>query len=143
MADLHSLIRLRKYRVEEKQKILADLFREAEKYEAAIDKLERQHDHEKAAAEASGDYETLTAYALFAERVRDQVAFLHQGLDAINARVAIAQEAMRDAFSELKKIEIIQENRDAEEEKEELRREGIVMDEIGLQGFARNKEDRG
>ncbi len=140
MADLHSLIRLRKYRVEEKQKILADLFREAEKYEAAIKNLEDQHEIEKANAEEKGDYETLTAYSLFAERVRDQVAFLQQGLDAINARVAIAQEAMRDAFGELKKIEIIQENRDEEALKKELKREGEVLDEVALEGFRRNQE---
>ena len=140
MADLHSLIRLRKDRVEEKQKILADLFREAEKYEAAIKNLEDQHEIEKANAEEKGDYETLTAYSLFAERVRDQVAFLQQGLDAINARVAIAQEAMRDAFGELKKIEIIQENRDEEALKKELKREGEVLDEVALEGFRRNQE---
>lgn len=140
MADLHSLIRLRKYRVEEKQKILADLFREAEKYEVAIKNLEDQHEIEKANAEEKGDYETVTAYALFAERVRDQVAFLQQGLDAINARVAIAQEAMRDAFGELKKIEIIQENRDEEALKKELKREGEVLDEVALEGFRRNQD---
>ena len=141
MADLHSLIRLRKYRVEEKQKILADLFREAEKYEAAIKNLEDQHDKEKALAEEKGDYETVTAYAMFAERVRQQVAFLHLGLDKINARVAVAQEAMRDAFSELKKIEIIQETRDEDELKKELKREGEVLDEVALEGFRRNKAE--
>ena len=142
MADLNPLIRLRKYRVEEKQKALADLFREAERFEAVINGLLQQEEHERKLAEEKGDYETLTAYTLFAERVRGQVEFLRLGLAKVNARVVVAQDAMREAFGELKKIEIIQENRDAEEEKAALQRENKTMDEIGLQGFIRAQDDK-
>ena len=70
MANLNPLIRLRKYRVEEKQKILADLFRQAEKIESRKSFLLKQKDDEQDIAEERNDYETLTAFALFAERVR-------------------------------------------------------------------------
>lgn len=141
MADLNPLIRLRKYRVEEKQKILADLFREAERFEMVIQGLLESEETERKLAEEKNDYETTTAYSLYAERIRGQVEFLKMGLEKVNSRIVVAQDAMREAFGELKKIEIIQENREAEEDKEELRRESKDMDEIGLQGFIRNKDD--
>jgi flagellar export protein FliJ len=142
MADLTALIRLRKYKVEEKQKALADLFREAERFEAVIKGLQTQKDQERALAEEKNDYETLTAYTLFAERVKGQIEFLQLGLSKVNSRIVVAQDAMREAFGELKKIEIIQENREAEEAKAELQRDSKTMDEIGLQGFMRAKEDK-
>lgn len=142
MADLNPLIRLRKYRVEEKQKALADLFREAERFEAVINGLLLQMEQERKLAEEKNDYETLTAYTLFAERVRGQVEFLKLGLAKVNARVVVAQDAMREAFGELKKIEIIQENRDAEADKAALQRDNKTMDEIGLQGFMRAQDEQ-
>lgn len=141
MADLNPLIRLRKYRVEEKQKALAELFREAERFEMVINGMLESLAKERAVAEERNDFETTTAFTLYAERVRDQVEFLRMGLDKINARIVVAQDAMRDAFGELKKIEIIQENRDEEAKKVALQREGKTMDEIGLQGFIRNKDE--
>jgi len=142
MADLNPLIRLRKYRVEEKQKALAELFREAERFEYVINGMLESLANERALAEEKNDFETTTAFTMYAERVRDQVEFLRMGLDKINARIVVAQDAMREAFGELKKIEIIQENRDAEDTKAELVRESKDMDEIGLQGFVRAKDDK-
>lgn len=141
MADLNPLIRLRKYRVEEKQKALAELFREAERFEMVINGMLESLDKERALAEEKNDFETTTAFTMYAERVRDQVEFLRMGLEKINARIVVAQDSMREAFGELKKIEIIQENRKAEEKKVALHREGKTMDEIGLQGFMRDKEE--
>lgn len=139
MADLSALIRLRKHRVEEKQKALAELFREAERFEAAIQGLLDQRERERALAEEKNDYETLTAYTLFAERVKTQIDFLKEGLRRVNARVVVAQDAMREAFGELKKIEIIQENRKAEEARALQKKEGQMMDEVGLQRHARQQ----
>lgn len=140
MADLKSLIRLRKYRVEERQKVLADLFREAEKIEGRKAALLAQKDAERKIAEEKQDYETHTAYTLFAERVRGEVELLDQAIAKLNVRIGIAQDAMREAFGELKKIEIIQERRDDDEVKAELKRESAVLDEIGVQRYARDEE---
>lgn len=142
MADLNPLIRLRKYRVEEKQKILADLFREAEKIEARKAQLLAQKDAEQRIAEEKQDYETHTAFVLFAERVRGEVELLDEALAKLDTRISIAQDAMREAFGELKKIEIIQENRDEEDAKAALKREGQVLDEVALNGFRRKDENQ-
>ena len=141
MANLNPLIRLRKYRVEEKQKILADLFRQAEKIESRKSFLLKQKDDEQDIAEERNDYETLTAFALFAERVRGEIESLNDEMAKLNVRIGIAQDAMREAFGELKKIEIIQKNRDDEDDKAELKREGQVLDEVALEGFRRKGEE--
>ena len=141
MANLNPLIRLRKYRVEEKQKILADLFRQAEKIESRKSFLLKQRDDEQDIAEERNDYETLTAFALFAERVRGEIESLNDEMAKLNVRIGIAQDAMREAFGELKKIEIIQKNRDDEDDKAELKREGQVLDEVALEGFRRKGEE--
>jgi flagellar export protein FliJ len=141
MANLNPLIRLRKYRVEEKQKILADLFRQAEKIESRKSFLLKQKDEEQDIAEEKNDYETLTAFALFAERVRGEIEGLNEEMAKLNVRIGIAQDAMREAFGELKKIEIIQKSRDDEEDKAELKREGQVLDEVALVGFTRKGEE--
>ena len=141
MANLNPLIRLRKYRVEEKQKILADLFRQAEKIESRKSFLLKQKDDEQDIAEERNDYETLTAFALFAERVRGEIESLNDEMAKLNVRIGIAQDAMREAFGELKKIEIIQKNRDDEDDKAELKREGQVLDEVALEGFRRKDEE--
>ena len=39
------------------------------------------------------------------------------------------------------KIEIIQKNRDDEDDKAELKREGQVLDEVALEGFRRKGEE--
>jgi flagellar export protein FliJ len=140
MADLNPLIRLRKYRVEEKQKVLADLFRQAEKIENRKSFLLKQRDEERDVAEEKNDYETLTAFALFAERVRREVEALDEAMAQLNVRIGIAQDAMREAFGELKKIEIIQENRDDAEDKKALKQEGQVLDEVAVERFRRKEE---
>ncbi len=142
MADLSPLIRLRKYRVEEKQKILAELFRAAEKIEARKAMLLAQRDQERQLAEELGDFETHTAYTLFAERVRAEIELLDQDLAKLNVRIGIAQDAMREAFGELKKIEIIQRTRKEEQAKAALKKEGLQMDEVGIQRFARDQDEK-
>jgi flagellar export protein FliJ len=55
-------------------------------------------------------------------------------------RIVRAQDEMREAFSEQKKAEIIQEQRDKEEAEEIARKENTNLDEIGIEGFRRKEE---
>ena len=53
----------------------------------------------------------------------------------------IAQEDMRNAFAEMKKIEMTQENREAQKKSEENRKEVQELDEIALDGYRRRLEE--
>ncbi len=140
MADLNPLIRLRKYRVEEKQKALAELFRQAELLEARKRTLLGDIAREEEIALASAAIDAYVTFAAYAARVQTEVENINQGLARLDARIAKAQEDMREAFSEQKKVEIIQRNRDAEEAAKEAQRESNTLDEVGIEVF-RRKED--
>lgn len=140
MANLKPLIKLRKFQVEEKQKILAALLREVEKFETKKREVLVSIKEERKIAEESDDYETQAAYRLYAERARDQVRMIDGEINKYNFLIQKAQEDMREAFAEQKKIEIIQEEREAEEEREETRKDNARMDEVGMTGFIRKEE---
>lgn len=141
MADLDPLIRLRRYAVEEKQKLLADLFREAEALEGRKASLRSQMERERSLAEEKDELDTYSAYILFAERVRREISDIEDSLDILDTKIATAQEAMREAFADMKKAEIIQRTRKEEERAAAERKESSVLDDIGLEGFRRKEEE--
>lgn len=140
MANLKPLIKLRKFQVEEKQKVLAALLREVEKFETKKRELLLSIKEERKIAEESEDYETQASYRMYAERARVQVQNYDAEISKYNHFIAKAQEDMREAFAEQKKIEIIQQEREAEEEREENRKDSARMDEVGMTGFIRKEE---
>lgn len=137
MADLQGLIRLRKHLVDEKQRVLARLFREAEQIEAQKNMLFEQMERERKLAEESEVLESIAYYGRYAEGVRKKIAGLDRGLSKINQRISFAQEDMRQAFAELKKVEITQRRRDDAIREEERQKEEKELDEIGIEGFRR------
>ncbi len=139
MANLKGLIKLRKYNVEEKQKVLSALFREAETIEAKKNALLHTVATERRIAEEKNDYDTHASYILYVERARDQIMALDRKLKEVNAKITKAQDAMREAFGELKKIEIIQKTREDDERREIDRKESLMLDEIGLEIHRREK----
>jgi len=140
MANLKPLIKLRKFQVEEKQKILAALLREVEKIETKKRSILVSIKEERKIAEESDNYETQAAYRHYAEAARVQVKLLEAEIGKYDFLIKRAQDDMRDAFAEQKKIEIIQEQREAAEEAAETAKDNAVMDEIGLTGFSRKEE---
>jgi flagellar protein FliJ len=140
MAGLNPLIRLRKFLVEEKQKALAELYRVAEALENRQRKLKNMIDDERKIAEERQDLDTHMAWLLFSDRARGEIENLADEIKQWDVKIAKAQDEMKDAFAEMKKIEIIQENRDAEEEKKILKRESDVLDEVGIDIFRRKSE---
>jgi len=140
MANLKPLIKLRKFQVEEKQKILAALLREVEKFEGHKRQLLVQIKEERKTAEDSNDYETLASYRMYAQNARLKIQYYDLEINKYNMLISKAQEDMREAFSEQKKIEIIQENRELEEEREENRKDSSRMDEVGLESYIRKDE---
>lgn len=141
MADLNPLIRLRKFRVEEKQKILAELFRQAELLEGRKRAILDEMAHERKIAEESRQVEALVTYAAYSSRMMGEVDRLDVQLKRLDVKIEKAQDDMREAFSEQKKAEIIQERREAEEMAEREAKESKSLDDIGIEAFRRS-EDR-
>lgn len=134
--DLHTLIRIRKWDVDERQRALATLLR----HEEAV--IERQEAHEaeiraeiefanKAPVELRG---TLHGYLVRSDEMRERLA---QALREVQLRVAQAQDELAEAFRRSKTVEVTQANRDKAEALEDARREEIDLNEIGLNLFRR------
>jgi flagellar FliJ protein len=129
--DLHTLIRLRKWDVDERQRVLATLLRQEEGVIAKQAELEAEVKAEMAfAAQLPADQRgTLTGYLKRCEGFREA---LKAALQDIRNRIAVAQDHLADAFRRLKTFEVTQDQRDLAEAKEEARLETITLDEIGL-----------
>ncbi|MBI2234895.1 MAG: flagellar FliJ family protein [Micavibrio aeruginosavorus] len=139
MADLLSLIRLRKHRVEEKQKVLSALYREAEMFQLKKQQMEDQLERERETAKINAD--AAAYYGLYAENMRKKIGKVDEAIQRLNKRIEAAQEDVRAAFAEQKKVEIIQRNRDEEEEKERADKETQMLDEIAIEGFRRKEKE--
>ena len=86
MTDLDPLIRLRRHTVEEKQKFLSALYREAELLEAKKRSLEDQLDNEKKIALAQGTPDASADYGRYAENVRKKIGKFAEALKKMENR---------------------------------------------------------
>ncbi|MEM9469546.1 MAG: hypothetical protein AAF988_05230 [Pseudomonadota bacterium] len=141
MADLEGLIRYRRNIVEEKQKILADLYRSAEKLEVRKKTLEDKLKHEREAIDNNPELETLTYFGKFEQVALRDIDRLTEELKKWELRINIAQDDVRNAFADVKRVEIVQERRQEEAKQAQRAKETLELDEIGLDGF-RRAEDR-
>lgn len=96
---------------------------------------------ERKIAETSNQVEALVTYAAYSSRMMEEIDRLEVHLKRLDAKIEKAQEDMREAFSEQKKAEIIQERREAEELAEREAKESKNLDDIGIEAF-RRAEDR-
>ena len=140
MADLSSLIRLRKHTVEEKQKALAELYRQAEALEARKKFYHDEIKKEREVINQNPIVEMLAYFGLFQKAAERDIHRINAQLIKLETRIRIAQDDIREAFANMKRIEIVQNNRDAQEKAENEAKETREMDEIGIEGF-RRKED--
>ena len=140
MADLKSLIRVRKHTVEQKQKVVADLYRAAEQLKNQKDDLlENLAIEEDKLKDMS--IEMLSYFGPYSKAVKERVNEIDQKSDMLEKRIMIAQEDMREAYAELKKVEITQERREEEDAKEIKDKESAELDEIAIEGYRRKLEE--
>lgn len=140
MADLKSLIRLRRHAVEEKQKVLAEIYREVEKREGEKKALFARLDKERKAMEGDLNLETREYYGRFKGVIESGVERLNGELRELETRLTIAQEDVRAAFADQKRVEIVHERRKDEEQAAIDMKESNEMDDIGVEGFRRKEE---
>ena len=143
MANLKPLIKLRRFRVEEMQKALAELYREAEYIEQRKQTYLMALDHERQHIDQSRDVTEIALFHTYAERVKLVVSDLDDELYILNGRIEVAREEMREAFGELKKIEMVQEKREQDEQDIADKKESDTLDEVGIQrSFREDDNDR-
>ncbi len=141
MADLDALIRVRRHTAQQKQKVLADLYRQAEAFAMRKKALEDQLAREREALNAVEMIEAQVSFGLYAEGVKKKIAAIEVEVKRLEVRIAMAQDDVRAAFAELKKIEIIHARRREEEKQARNKKESQTFDEVAIDRFRRDEEE--
>jgi len=127
-----TLIRLNEWTVDEKRRVLGARLKELDDLEMTLQKLEREVIAEQAAAAAAPESAGLL-YGNYANQVIHRREQLHSNIKAKEDEVVVAREGLNDAYRELKKYEVVNENRIRREDEEQARKDQIELDELGLQ----------
>ena len=137
MADLRPLIRLYRWRLDEKQRALAELRDREERLVAECDQHEETIRAEQRTIRDS--FEVSFGYANFAKAAIARRNHLAQALADIRDEITTASDQLAEAFQDLKRFELAQEQR-VKQEKERLRhKENEMLDETASVGFRRRK----
>jgi flagellar export protein FliJ len=128
--DLHGVIRLQQWEVDEKRRVLGQLLGQEQKLLLGIKSLEREREKEaKAAAE---DPTVAFLYGAYIEAYLKRKEAFEKALADLRKQIARARDMVAEAFTELKTYEITQENRDKAEKKERDKPEQQEMDERSM-----------
>ncbi|MEM7651417.1 MAG: flagellar FliJ family protein, partial [Pseudomonadota bacterium] len=96
--------------------------------------------YEREAIDNNPELETLTYFGAFEQVALRDIDRLTQELKKWELRINIAQDDVRNAFADVKRVEIVQERRADEAKHAQKAKETLELDEIGLDGFRRAEE---
>ncbi len=130
MRNRDSLIRLHRFQVDEKRRKLAELELMAQEFRVRERELEAQVEAEQKKAGVSDVAHF--AYPMFAKSVIRRRQNILASIDDIVRQLDSAKEELSDAFRELKKYEVIEDNRKRKVRKVVLHVEQTQLDEVAL-----------
>jgi flagellar protein FliJ len=130
MRNRESLIRLHRFQVDEKRRQVAELELMLQEFRVRERELEAQVliEQEKAGISDVAHF----AYPMFAKSVIRRRQNILNSIEDIERQLETAKEELGGAFRELKKYEIVEDNRKRRQRREAVRIEQIELDEIAL-----------
>jgi flagellar FliJ protein len=137
---LDSIIRVQRWRLDEKRRALRDLQKLEEEMHRALADLESELGREQGAA--AGTAEAGMTYGGYAQSVIDRRNRLHESLDKVTRQIADATDALARAFEELKKVEMTAAMRRRAIEAEAERTAQQELDDIATVAHARRQRSR-
>lgn len=133
---LDGLIRLQRWKVDEKRRVLADLQALHAELTAKAEALEAEVVAEQQSAAAYG---TTFAYRAYAEQVIQRRESLAESLADVMRAMLKAQNDLSDAYQEAKRYEMAQDRAQQRLAAEAARREQVDLDEMGLNIYRRKR----
>jgi flagellar FliJ protein len=130
MKSRETLIRLKKFQVDERRRKVAQIEAMIAEFERMAADLEREIrvEQERAGIHDPAHY----AYPTYAKAAIQRRANLTRSADELKAQLDDAKNALADAFEELKKVELLDERDQARERTQENTREQSDLDAIGM-----------
>ena len=130
MKSRETLIRLKKFQVDEKRRRVAQIEGMIADFQRMSVDLEREIQSEQERAGINDP--THFAYPTYAKAAMGRRDNLKRSADELKVQLEEARMALAEAFEELKKVELLDERDQARERAEESAREQADMDSIGL-----------
>jgi flagellar export protein FliJ len=130
MKSRETLIRLKKFRVDEKRRKVAQIEGMIADFDRMAADLEREI---KAEQERAGIHDPAHfAYPTYAKAAMQRRENLKRSADELRGQLEDARAALGEAFEELKKLELLDERDQARERSDENAREQSDLDAIGM-----------
>jgi activator of 2-hydroxyglutaryl-CoA dehydratase len=139
MSSLASIIRLHKWQLDEKRRALAELQTLADRLKAEMEKVKVEVAAEQEAARNNPDF--AFNYGNFAQAALERSRRLAESLVQVDAQVAVATDEMAEAFQEVKRYELAEEERKRREQDRLRQKENLLLDETALVGFRRRQQE--
>jgi flagellar protein FliJ len=135
MKSRETLIRLKKFQVDEKRRRVAQIegmIAEFDRMSADLDR-EIQVEQDRAGIHDPAHY----AYPTYAKAAVTRRDNLQRSADELRAQLVDARDALAEAFDEMKKVELLDERDQMRERAEMDSREQVELDNIGVMAHAR------
>jgi flagellar export protein FliJ len=129
MKSRETLIRLKKFQVDEKRRRVAQIETMIAEFERMAKDLEREIQNEERRAGINDPAHF--AYPTYARAARTRRDNLDTSAGELKGQLDAAKAELELAFEELKKVEILQDREAEAQRAEDLRREQAEMDRIG------------
>jgi flagellar FliJ protein len=130
MKSRDTLIRLKKFQVDERRRKVAQIEGMIAEFERMANDLDREikGEQERAGIHDPGHF----AYPTYAKAAMGRKDNLKRSADELKVQLDDAKAALGEAFEELKKVELLDERDQARERADENAREQSELDAIGL-----------
>lgn len=137
--DIHALIRLKKFTVDEQRRALGELLGHEAELTRREQALEAGVKREQQLATDDPTGIAAQSYGAFAESVVRDRARMKDARAKLEAAIARQQDVVAEAYREFKTVEILQQNRDRRAAQEWARKDRIAMDEIAANNHRRRQ----
>jgi flagellar FliJ protein len=130
MKSRETLIRLKKFQVDERRRKVAQIEGMIAEFERMAVDLDREikSEQDRAGIHDPGHF----AYPTYAKAAMQRRENLQRSADDLKVQLQSATDALAEAFEEMKKIELLDERDQMREREEESAREQAELDAIGL-----------
>ncbi len=130
MRNKDSLIRLHRFQVDERRRQVTDLEGMLEEFHRRENDLDQKVrlEQDKAGITDIGHF----AYPMFAKSMLQRRENILQSIDEIDKQLDVAKDDLAESYRDLKKFELVEENRKRRAKKEAVRLDQKEMDEVSL-----------
>ncbi len=135
MAGMGNLIRIQKWKLDEKRRVVSDLENLLASFSAQLEKLNKDQVREQEIAREDPDAGIL--YAGYAEAAKRRRENLFASIEDTEQKIEEAREEIAEAFQELKKFEISEENRLRILKEQQVKRQQDEVDAFSIEMFRR------